>query len=756
MNWVVRIGLLIWALAQWDTPALQPPEYTLLLTATAEISPPKITIRWPVNIEARQIVVRRKSRESSDWGSPIATLAGNATQFIDTNAAAGQAYEYEFSARAGDGDNPPMAYGYICAGAGVTTPEFKGRAILIVDATHASALAAELDQYKRNLIGDGWTVVRRDVSPNDTPPHVRSLIQAEYNADPANTKAVILFGRIPVPYSGVIYPDLHWGHRGAWPADVYYGEMNGTWTDSVVWHDQTDEPANTNNPGDGKFDQSIIPTEVELEVGRVDLSNLPAFAPRTERDLLRNYLIKNHRFRHREFTLQARGLIRDEFGVIAGDAPAVDAWRAFPAMFGLMGLRAINSGQYFPTLQNEGYLFSYAGGGGDFTQAQGVGSTADFAANDPRCAFYMLHGSYFGDWNFEDNFLRAAIATPSYGLVSIWTSLPHWFFHRMAMGESVGSVVKLMQNDRARLYKTDWDWAVGEVHMSMMGDPTLRMHFVAPPRNLRVTPGGTTLTLQWDAPGEAVGGYNVYRADSIDGTFTRLNRTLVTQAALEAPMPAPGRHIYMVRAQAMQTTGSGSFQNYSEGAFAEFSSEAQVLPEITVRAVTAEAAEGTGALAFEFSRSGNAAGALAVNYQIEGAASAGTDFPAQSGAIQFAAGGSTANLEIPLLQDNVAEFSETVVVTIAANGAYTIGSPSAATGTISANGESRINSTRADGGTISFEAAGFANRAYRIESRAPGGAWRERRSGVAGANGIVTYSETTPANGVEFYRIVWE
>ena len=34
MNWVVRIGLLIWALAQWDTPALQPPEYTLLLTAT--------------------------------------------------------------------------------------------------------------------------------------------------------------------------------------------------------------------------------------------------------------------------------------------------------------------------------------------------------------------------------------------------------------------------------------------------------------------------------------------------------------------------------------------------------------------------------------------------------------------------------------------------------------------------------------------------------------------------------------------------
>lgn len=59
-----------------------------------------------------------------------------------------------------------------------------------------------------------------------------------------------------------------------------------------------------NVPGDGKFDQTFIPSTIELEVGRVDLSDLPAFLPKTERDLLRQYLDKNHNFRHKSSPLQ--------------------------------------------------------------------------------------------------------------------------------------------------------------------------------------------------------------------------------------------------------------------------------------------------------------------------------------------------------------------------------------------------------------------------------------------------------------------
>src|SRR5207248_1131072 len=91
------------------------------------------------------------------------------------------------------------------------------------------------------------------------------------------------FGHVPVPYSGLLNPDGHPNHLGAWPADAYYGDMDGLWTDTTVNYVGTDpgDPADTarlaNVPGDGKFDQSTIPGVVRLNVGRVDLANLPGY-----------------------------------------------------------------------------------------------------------------------------------------------------------------------------------------------------------------------------------------------------------------------------------------------------------------------------------------------------------------------------------------------------------------------------------------------------------------------------------------------
>jgi len=118
---------------------------------------------------------------------------------------------------------------------------------------------------------------------------------------------------------------MHPSHLGAWPADLYYGDVNGIWTDNSVNKTDSDDPRNDNIPGDGKFDQSNIPSPVELEVGRVDMFDLPAFNPRSEKDLLRQYLIKDHNFRHKLVTTVRRGLVRDNFGDLSGDAPAVDA-----------------------------------------------------------------------------------------------------------------------------------------------------------------------------------------------------------------------------------------------------------------------------------------------------------------------------------------------------------------------------------------------------------------------------------------------
>ena len=196
--------------------------------------------------------------------------------------------------------------------------ESRGKIILLVDSLYATELANELSRLQQDLVGDGWTVLRRDVARTESPDNIKGIIHSYYDADPAGVRSVFLFGHIPVPYSGNFNPDGHPDHQGAWPADVYYGDMDGTWTDNSVSNTSAQRQANWNVPGDGKFDQSELPSDVELEVGRVDLSNMTCFSnknpARYEKDLLRQYLNKDHNFRHGLMAVQRRGLICDNWG----------------------------------------------------------------------------------------------------------------------------------------------------------------------------------------------------------------------------------------------------------------------------------------------------------------------------------------------------------------------------------------------------------------------------------------------------------
>src|SRR5947208_12604142 len=110
------------------------------------------------------------------------------------------------------------------------------------------------------MTGDGWTVLRREVTRTERVLTVKGFITAVYNADAANVKALFLFGHVPVPYSGDIVPDGHMpDHVGAWPCDGFYGDMDGTWTDNAVNDSSASEARTRNVPGDGKFDQSTFP-----------------------------------------------------------------------------------------------------------------------------------------------------------------------------------------------------------------------------------------------------------------------------------------------------------------------------------------------------------------------------------------------------------------------------------------------------------------------------------------------------------------
>ncbi|MFA6292231.1 MAG: hypothetical protein WC637_10640, partial [Victivallales bacterium] len=159
--------------------------------------------------------------------------------------------------------------------------------------------------------------------------------------DPVRTKALFLLGRIPVPYSGDIMPDGHSNHRGAWPADVYYADMEGAWTDEKMIDTAKPLPAKwdsmalrlRNIENDGKFDQSQPPGRTLLMEGRVDLSSMPAFGL-DEYSLLKRYLDKDHAFRHGYVKFQQQGLVNDGFGFFRGEAFASSGWRNFSTFFG--------------------------------------------------------------------------------------------------------------------------------------------------------------------------------------------------------------------------------------------------------------------------------------------------------------------------------------------------------------------------------------------------------------------------------------
>ena len=111
-------------------------------------------------------------------------------------------------------------------------------------------------------------------------------------------------------------------------------------------------------------------------------------------------------------------------------------------------------------------------------------------------------------------------------------------------------------------------------------------------------------------------------------------------------------------------------------------------PSISLSLANASVTEdGPTNLAYTFTRSGSTSSPLTVNYSVGGTASRGIDYtgipalPATQ-SITFAAGSATASLRVDPTGDRNQEANETVALSLLASSGYTLGTPSAVTGTI--------------------------------------------------------------------------
>ncbi|MDB6034244.1 MAG: hypothetical protein JWM16_4582 [Verrucomicrobiales bacterium] len=523
-------------------------------------------------------VLYRKLPDDTTWGTGV-TLAGSTTSFTDNNVEGSRAYEY----RVVKNSMGYRGYGYVRAGAGVPLVDYRGKLVLLVESSLSSPLATELARLQQDLVGDGWQVLRHDVSWTATVQEIKDIIRGDYYSDTANVHSLFLIGHVPVPYSGDISPDDHNPeHRGAWPADSFYGDMDGTWTDSTVTSIGSSDPRNHNTPGDGKFDQSLLPSDVDLEVGRVDLSNLPGRrefeGPATfpsEIELTRQYLNKDHAFKHKLFSVPQRAVVSDNFGLSGGLAYAAGAYRGFSPLVGpTQTYTLIQPGYWVSELANNPYLLAYGCGSGTYETVAGLGwegtfnelYSTDLVDADIKTVVAMIYGSYFGDWDSEDNLLRAALACPNYTLAAIWSGTPHWFIHPMALGQTIGYCTRLTQNNR-NLYQ-QVNPGTRQVHVSLMGDPSLRLHVVSPPANVNSYQGqSNSVILTWNSSSDAVEGYHVYRAQDAAGPYLRLTTRPSTGLSFKDPNLPPGSYTYMIRAVQLEQTPSGSYTNASQGLF---------------------------------------------------------------------------------------------------------------------------------------------------------------------------------------------
>jgi hypothetical protein len=430
---------------------------------------------------------------------------------------------------------------------------------MLVDSTFTDSCSAKLYRLERDISGDGWAVIRHDLSRNLGDTDIRTVISNDYAAN-ADARAVLILGHLAVPYAGDLNPDGHPDHLGAWPADVYYGAIGGPWTDTSVNDVSAGYVANYNVPGDGKWDQTIIMSPAVLQVSRVDFYNMPLFN-KTEVQMMNTYLDKDHVYKMDSLPMNRRALVNDNFGVFGGEAFAANGYRNFSS---LLGRDSVQSIPFVATLNDSSYQWAYGCGGGWFQGAGGVGSTTDFTTNNVNAIFTMLFGSYFGDWNVQNNFLRSPLCANVPALTCCWAGRPNWFFHHMAMGENIGYSTALTQNNMGLYFPTNYgaQW----VHVALMGDLTLRSDYIKLPSNMTISaPANHGAYISWNAsPDVNVAGYYVYRSTSLFGTYNKIS-PMLTGLTFHDTVGTSGLVYYMVRPVKLVTNNSGSYYNLGVG-----------------------------------------------------------------------------------------------------------------------------------------------------------------------------------------------
>ena len=555
-------------------------------------SPPQISISWrgPTNCWVQLL---RRPHAAGVW-KPLTLYKG--TNFVDSNIKIGVTYDYSiqfFVPSEGQYDYPGSESYQVVAGVDLPPVLDRGKCILLVDKTltNNATLGNWLGVLQTNLVADGWSVVRFNVDRHDdvtwsnNPPNIKAIKQVvvqEYDQDPERTKAVFIIGHVAIPYSGSGEYDGHNGndglydHRGAWVADSFYGDVQSqlwTDTDASVTITGSGPKVGQQAPGDGKFDPDLLPSPLEMMVGRVDFANMPAFqsAPQnvSEVNLLIRYLAKDATYRVGTNPVSSSTIWGYyDYGAGFGPGATILSEQLIPTF----GPSIANS--YFGDMlrTNSRIRIGILAGSGNPGSIWGSRAnpnenyqTTEIAALSlaPRADFAFFLGSYFSDWNFTTNNWCLANLTDSNNTVAVLGASPvPPKFQSLAGNKPIGYATYWTSGALRLPIGVAFEYA----HVTCLGDPTLRIIWPASPTGFTATRSGSNVLLSWSTiPTGMLGAVVEVSAPSDNGSWRLLTWPPATGTSLSYSSPGGANEQFRLRLAHNITAGTTSLTNLSQG-----------------------------------------------------------------------------------------------------------------------------------------------------------------------------------------------
>jgi hypothetical protein len=324
---------------------------------------------------------------------------------------------------------------------------------VVVNAAIYPDLIGELAQYTSDLVAAGWSV-RIDTMRGARPQALRALLQSI-----TDIKGTVLVGEVPIAW---YYSDWGGGSPEEFPCDLYFADLNGTWTDG-------------NN--DGLFDDHTGNVAPEIWVGRLYTRPLTWD---DEVRLLKHYFYKNHLYRTGGLVLPDRGLcFNDEDWSGSGNCGMT---AIYPTVTVIEDSRT--TAPNYRTELTSGYEWihvmahssawgnTFKSSGGDYT---GTVFNCEMYALQPHCHFYNLFAcsgarfteeNYSAGWEvFNDDWGLFAVGSTKTGSMFGYFST---FYSSIGSGNCVGDAFKAWFTAYG---EQDRDWHYG---LSLIGDPTLK------------------------------------------------------------------------------------------------------------------------------------------------------------------------------------------------------------------------------------------------------------------------------------------